>query len=134
MTTSDPTLKSRNADKPLLVRFRSRETATGGVTRDQLRELAESMGITETAVVHISISRMYLAHFGEVRRSVVSQGRIIEELAEVDLRPGPQKRGVTTIASMMAASIRIVKTPPADSKPGGKISDEDESPSISHDD
>lgn len=76
MTTPRPTSKSRNADKPLLVRFRSRETATGGVTRDQLRELAESMGITETAVVHIAISRTYLAHFGEVHRSVVSQERI----------------------------------------------------------
>ena len=47
---------------PLLINFKSKTSVTGA-RRESLKAIADNLGVTETAAVHIAINRLYLKLF-----------------------------------------------------------------------
>jgi len=48
--------------KPLLINFKPRTSVTGA-RRESLKAIADHLGVTETAAVHIAINRLHLELF-----------------------------------------------------------------------
>jgi hypothetical protein len=58
-------IKAESADKPLILTFFMTEhSSSGGITRQELKEMADVMGADETKVIHIALNRMYRELFG----------------------------------------------------------------------
>ncbi len=122
MSTSKATEKaSINTEKQFLLRFRNRESATG-ITHEMLLELAEYLGVTATAAIHMAVGRMYLQILGDrndksaqnVRFADARSPTDVERLGEfvgVDLRPGKtNKPGITTIGDVIEKHKKDRKT------------------------
>ena len=79
----DPLPESQN--KPLLVQFRPRTTSTG-VRRDALRELAQYLGTTETAAVHMALALVHREVCGAAYEPV--EGKVAEAVRARNLAAG----------------------------------------------
>ena len=97
-----------------------RPTADGGITREMLAELAEYLGVKQTAAIHIAVGRLYQQLIGSVdeqqdhknkvqfadakaARTAQEKDKRMGSFVNVDLRPGAKNRpGIKTIGDAIS--------------------------------
>lgn len=70
-------------NKPLLLNFKDKSCVTG-VTRGDLKKMADQLGLTDTATVHIAMARLYQDLFPEqMENSLPTQKELQDDAAKV---------------------------------------------------